>query len=149
MATEIKVVKPSIFKRVLAKLKLWSAEFAKDEPQIERAALATLEVLAPLAATIVSLVEPAAAPLVAPIVSRVTAGLAALTVTVEDAGGLPTLSSIVDSVVSNLGELESVAGVKDAKTQGIVETITTELQTIVAEFQSSAAAVITTEAPTA
>jgi hypothetical protein len=128
------LAKPSIFKRIEAEAKhLWQ-DLENDEPQIEKVALGTIAVLVPLATTALTIADPAVAPLVAPIAQRVEAGLAALTIAIEDAGLNPTVPSIAAGINSQLSSFLSVAGVKNPTTVANVGTITTELEAIASAF---------------
>ena len=128
--------KPSIWARVKAEIKLIVAKVESDEPECEKIALATIAILTPLAVTVLAIADPVAVPLVAPIVSRVQTGLAALTVAVKDSGLQPTVPSIAAGIISQLSEFETVAGIKDPKVQTNISTIATELQGIADAFAS-------------
>lgn len=128
------VVKTSIFARIKAKLKLWSEKLAKDEPKVEVVALSTIEVLAPLAETIIDEADPALAPVVEPLVQKVQADLAALTVTIEDAGSQPTVASVVGSIQTNLSAIDAAVGVKSPKATQLTATIASDVQSIAAEL---------------
>lgn len=116
--------------------KVLEEKFAKDEPQIEKAALATIAVLTPAIVAVLSVYAPEAAPLIPPIAARIQAGLAALNTVVTQSGtAQPTVASIVNGIVAQLKTFEQVAGIKDAKTQAEIGSVLVSLQSIVDVYE--------------
>jgi hypothetical protein len=139
------LAKPSLWSRVKAEIKLIEQKIEHDEPAIEKVALGVIAILTPAATAVLAVTDPALAPLVAPIASRITGGLAALTVAVEDAGSAPTVASIANGIVSQLTAFETTAGIKDPVTVSKIGTIATELQTVADAFSSAVPAPAATE----
>lgn len=65
-----------------------------------------------------TLVDPALAAEVNPVLDRIKTGFAALSVTVKDSGASPNIASILGSIQGNLASLEAVGGIKNSTNQG-------------------------------
>lgn len=125
------------------KIESWVASIFKKAPSWETIAKSTILYVAPLLETIVALADPAAAPAVDAIVDKIKVGLAAASVTLSDAGPVPTLSTILASVNTNIGQLEAAAQIKDPATQAkltaTVNLISGEIQAILSAIPPTAA----------
>lgn len=138
-ATVPAVSKPSFFARVKAELhKLFT-----HIPGWEASAAATLTYLAPMVETVLTLADPAAAPVVTALIEKVQSAMAASAVVIKDAGPTPTLLTYLSAINADIAQIESAAGVKDsataAKLTAITGTITGEINAIIAEVQSGSA----------
>jgi hypothetical protein len=122
-------------KTLFEKLKELFEKIELNEPQIEKAALITLNVALPLAVTIIGLTarEPAAASVVA-IVNAVETELNNVTSTISTAGLTPTVTGGLNAVLTNLDGLLKGAYIKDpatlAKVEGVTKTIVGEIESI-------------------
>jgi hypothetical protein len=110
--------------------------FSKTPTEIHFA-LALVTYASPFVEGILSIVDPAAEALVAPIVTRLETGLTTIyALANEGTASGATLSSTLAAFQSDLSTLESVGGIKDAATQAKIATITTEVQAIIALIPS-------------
>jgi hypothetical protein len=123
----------SFFARVKAELK----RLFVHAPSWEASAAATLTYLAPMVETVVTLTDPAVAPMVSAIIQRVQSAMAAAAVVMKDAGPTPTLVTYLNAVNSDLAQVMSAAQVKDsatrAKITALVSTVTGEVNAILQE----------------
>ncbi len=105
-------------------------------------ATSTITFVAPLVLGVTALVDPAALPVVQPIVIKIQSALAAANVVIKDAGPQATIATYLQSVTSNLGQLESAAQIKNtdqaAKLTGLVTLISGEVQALLARLQPQA-----------
>ena len=133
------VPKLSFFARVKAELR----KLFVHVPGWEASAAATLTYLAPVVETVVTLADPAAAPLVNGIIEKVKSAMAAAAVVIKSAGPTPTLVTYLNAINDDIAQVVSAAQVKDPETaqklNAIVGTITGEINAIVAEIQPSQA----------
>ncbi len=129
----------SFFARVKAELK----RLFVHAPSWEASAAATLTYLAPMVETVVTLTDPAAAPLVTAIIQRVQSAMAAAAVVMKDAGPTPTLVTYLNAVNADLTQVLSAAQVKDpatlAKITALVGTVTGEVNAILQEATATKA----------
>lgn len=136
--TQALVAKVSFFAKVKAELR----KLFTNVPGWEASAAATMTYVAPLVETMVSLVEPEAAPAVNALVAKVQSALAAAAVVIKDAGSKPTLATYLNAVKADMAQVEAIAGVKDpvaaAKLAALVGTITGEVDAILTEVGSAA-----------
>lgn len=96
-------------------------------------ALSAIQFAAPVVETILAVSDPAAGALVAPIITRVEAGLAtAYSLASEGTASGATLGTTLSAVQADLASLESVAGIKDANTQAKIATVLAEITQVVA-----------------
>ena len=127
---------PSFFARVRAELK----QLFVHAPSWEASAAATLTYLAPMVESVVTLTDPAAAPLVTSIIQRVQSAMAAAAVVMKDAGPTPTLVTYLNAVNSDLGQVLSAAQTKDpatlARITALVGTVTAEVNAILQEAKA-------------
>ena len=130
--------KLSFYARVKAELQ----KLFTHAPGWEASAAATLTYVAPLVETVVGLADPTAAPIVNGVIAKVQSAMAAAAVVIKDAGPTPTLVTYLKAVNSDLAEVASAAGIKDAATAakltGLLGTITGEVNAILAELGVSA-----------
>lgn len=130
----------SFFAKVKAELKKLFAH----APGWEASASATLTYVAPMVETVVSLADPAAAPVVNALIEKVQSAMAAAAVVIKAAGPTPTLVTYLNAINSDIGQVESVAGVKDAtsatKLTTLVGAITGEVNAILSEVGAAKAA---------
>lgn len=124
----------SFFARVKAELK----RLFVHVPGWEASAAATLTYLAPMVEALVTLADPAAAPLVTALLQRVQSAMAAAAVVVKDAGPIPTLTTYLTAITADLGQIEDAAQVHDpaalTKITTLVNTITAEVNAILKEI---------------
>lgn len=129
----------SFFTRVRTELK----RLFVHAPGWEASAAATLTYLAPMVETVVTLADPAAAPLVNALIERVQSAMAAAAVVIKDAGPSPTLVTYLNSVNSDLSQVMNATQVKDPATQAkitaLVGTITGEVNAILQEISGAGA----------
>ena len=134
------VAELSFFARVKVELK----KLFVHVPGWEASAAATLTYLAPMVETVVSLADPAAAPLVTSLIEKVQSAMAAAAVVIKAAGPAPTLTTYLNAVNSDVAQIEAVAGIKDpttaAKLTALLATITGEVNAILAEVNAGKAA---------
>lgn len=139
-AVTIAAVQVSFFGRVKAELK----KLFTRAPGWEASAAATLTYVAPMVETVVTLVDPAIAPVVDALIAKVQSAMAAAAVVIKAAGPAPTLVTYLNAVNNDLAQVESVAGVKDAATAAkltaLVATITEEVNAILTEVSAAKAA---------
>ncbi len=138
IAVLVPVAQLSFFAKVKAELK----KLFTHVPGWEASAAATLTYVAPMVEAMVGLVDPAVAPVINALIAKVQSAMAAAAVVIKEAGPSPTLITYLESVKSDLAEVESAAGVKDAATAAklaaLVGTITGEVQAILAELGTAA-----------
>ena len=114
----------------------------KKTPTEIHLALAVITYAAPIVEGIEAVTDPAALALTQPIITRVETGLAtAYSLANEGAASGATLSTTLSGVVADLGQIESVAGIKDVATQAKISTVISEAQAVVALLPTSTAAV--------
>lgn len=136
LATTASAVLPklSFFARVKAELK----KLFTHAPGWEASAAATMTYVAPLVETLVTLVDPELAPVVNALIVKIQSAMAAAAVVIKDAGPAPTLVTYLRAVQNDLAQVQSAAGVKDAATAAkltaVIETISAELNAILAEL---------------
>lgn len=132
-------VQMSFFGRVEAELK----KLFTHAPGWEASAAATLTYVAPLVETVVTLVDPAIAPVVNALIAKVQSAMAAAAVVIKAAGPAPTLVTYLNAVNNDLAQVAGLAGIKDvasaAKLTALVTTITTEVNAILAEITTAKA----------
>jgi hypothetical protein len=113
----------------------------KQAPSFDAAAAATITYVAPLVESIVTFVDPAVEPVVASIVAKVQSALAAAAVVIKSAGSTPTLLTYLNSINSDITQIEAAAQIKDAATAdkltAITGTITGEIDAIISEIQAA------------
>ncbi len=114
----------------------------KHAPAWDAAAISTITYVAPLVETAVALADPAAAPAVASIVTKVESALTSAQVVLK-AGqtSSPSLITYLQAVNDNIDQVEAAAQIKDpataAKLTAIVGTITAEISAIIGEIQAA------------
>jgi hypothetical protein len=112
----------------------WFSKVFKKATSWNVIALGALNVATPLLETILEFSNPAAEAAVAPILSTIQSDLGALSATLT-AGSTKNVSSLVDSIKTNLPVLLAAAKISDpasvTKATGIVSIISNELDTIV------------------
>lgn len=137
--TGVAATKVSFFARVKTELKLLFVH----TPGWEASAAATLTYLAPMVETVVTLADPAVAPLVTAIIQRVQSAMAAAAVVMKDAGPTPTLVTYLNAVNVDLSQVLSAAHVSDpatlAKITALVSTVTGEVNAIMQEATAAKA----------
>ena len=138
MSLDLKV---SFFNKVKTELKT----LFTHTPNWEVSASATLTYVAPMVESIVTLVDPTAAPTLNASIARVQAAMAAASVVIKEAGPQPTLAKYLHAILDDAGELANVSGIKDPQTllrlASVVNTITAEVNAILdqaSETQPSA-----------
>ena len=113
-------------------------------PGWEASAAATLTYVAPMVETVVTLVDPEAAPLVNPLIAKVQSAMAAAAVVIKAAGPTPTLVTYLNAINNNIAQVEPCVGVKDpataAKLTALVGIITGEVNAILSEVGGAKAA---------
>ena len=123
----------SFFARVKAELK----KLFVHAPGWEASAAATLTYVAPMVETVMTLVDPAAAPVVNNTISKIQSAMAAAAVVIKSAGPTPTLVTYLDAINNDIAQVQTAAQVKDpattAKITALVATITREVNAILAE----------------
>ncbi len=126
--------KISFYSRVKAELQ----KLFTHAPGWEASAAATLTYVAPMVETLVTLVDPAVAPIVNGVIVKAQSAMAAAAVVIKDAGPAPTLMTYLKAVNSDMAEVESAAQIKDpataAKLTALVGTITGEIEAILGEL---------------
>lgn len=134
------VVPVPFFTRVKAELKKLFAHV----PGWEASASATLTYVAPLVETVVTLVDPGAAPLVDALIAKVQSAMAAAAVVIKSAGPTPTLVTYLNAINGDIAQVESAAGITDpasaAKLTALLGMITGEVNAILEEIGSAKAA---------
>lgn len=124
----------NIFESLFSKIKSIFKKLFSMEPKLAQAISATITVVAPLLETILVVIGDApVAVVVSGIVEKIQTDLAAATALVETSGATPTLTSVLNSVITNLNTILTAADVKDPATQ---EKLTTIVNTLVAEIQA-------------
>jgi hypothetical protein len=108
------------------------AAIEKDAPTIERTAEAGFT-YATTGLTIISAQLTAGSP-AAQLVSKAISDLKVASATVYDFGASPTIAGLVQDVVSNLGGLESAAGIKNAGTVATVAKVISTLAALAEAF---------------
>jgi len=143
-AVEMKMNKvETFFEKIGSWLKLHFKNLPSEEVQVSSA----VNYVAPFVEELDSMVDPALAPVINPILDKIKTGLAALATTISQAqtpAGAANVSSILGSLTSNATALESAFQVKDAATQtkvtGIITLISGEFNAIAARYSTAAAA---------
>ena len=132
-AVAVPVVTLSFFGQVKAELK----KLFTHVPGWEASAAATLTYVAPMVETAVTLADPAAAPVVNALISKVQSAMAAAAVVIKTAGPTPTLVTYLNAINSDIAQVEGAAQIKDpataAKLTALVGTITGEVNAILTE----------------
>lgn len=124
----------NIFESLFSKIKSIFKKLFGMEPKIAQAISATITVVAPLLETILIVLGDApVAAIVSDIVETIQTDLAAATALVQSSGATPTLTGVLNAVVTNLNSILSAADVKDPVT---LEKLTTIVNTLVAEIQA-------------
>lgn len=114
----------------------------KKTPTEIHFALALVTYATPFVEGVLTVVDPAAEVLVAPIITRLETGLTTIySLANQGASSSATLATTLAAFQSDLSTLESVAGIKDAATQAKIATITSEVQAIIALIPSPTAVV--------
>jgi hypothetical protein len=114
----------------------------KKTPTEIHLALAVITYAAPIVEGIEDVVDPAALAITQPIIVRIETGLAtAYSLANEGTASGATLGTTLSAVASDLGSLESVAGIKDAATQAKINSVVSEAQAVVALLPTSTSAV--------
>lgn len=135
-AVFVPVIQISFFAKVKAELK----KLFTHAPGWEASAAATLTYVAPMVEAVVALVDPAVAPVVNALIAKAQSAMAAAAVVIKDAGPRPTLITYLSAVKSDIGQVESAAGIKDpvaaAKLTALIGTITEEIEAILAEVSA-------------
>jgi hypothetical protein len=123
----------TFFEKIGSKLK----SLFKKLPSLEIQISSTINYCAPFIEELDTLVDPEFAPIVNPIIEKIKTGLAALSVTIQEAtssSGKTNVKLIVSSLNDNLSSLESAAQIKNpenaAKLTQIVKLVTGELSAI-------------------
>lgn len=118
-------------------------------------ALKAIELVSPVVLVILEGVDPEAATVLGPIVTKVQTGLATLSAAIEQGEAAPTLAGIAADIKNNLGALlENVGQVKDpatvTKITADVNYILSEIEDIESEFPAATAVgSVATEEPLA
>lgn len=113
--------------------KLWSGvkTMWKKAPAAEVAAASAINFIVPFVESLDEIITPELAPLLNPILDKVKVGLTALKVTIQGAGPVATVNSIVASINSNLKALVAAAQIKNPalvdKIQAVDTLVTGEL----------------------
>ena len=121
----------SIFKSIES----WFGKVFKNAPAWNVIALSTLNVVAPLIETVVSLAEPAFAPVVTGIFTQIQTDLGSASALLA-AGNANGLTGLLNSIKSDFSTLLTEAHITDpasvAKAQAAEASITSELEAIIA-----------------
>lgn len=136
----------SFFEKVGAELEKLFGGTASIEQRIQ----SVITYVAPLVNTIVTLADPAVAPIVAKIIATVQADLAAVSTVVQEgtaaAGstGAQTATTALNSIKANLGTLLTDSGVKNAanfaKISAAANLIIGEIEAVLSELTTGASA---------
>jgi hypothetical protein len=118
-----------------SKIGKWFQSVFKKAPAWNVVALSALNVIAPLFETITDLVDPALGAIATPIITTIQSKLGAASQLIASAD-VSTLPTVLQSIVADLPQIESLVNVEDAATKtkvtAAVTTITSELQAILA-----------------
>jgi hypothetical protein len=113
----------------------------KKTPSFIHFALALVTYAAPFVEGVLAVVDPAAAALVDPIITRMETGLTTIySLANQGTASGATLATTLAAFQSDLSTLEAVGGIKDAATQAKIATITSEVQAIIALIPAAAPA---------
>ncbi len=116
------------------KVKLELTKLFAHAPSWEASAAATLTYVAPMVETILTLADPAVAPVVDATIAKVQAAMAAASVVIKAAGPTPTLVKYLNAINDDLAMVEEASGVKDpetaAKLTALVAGVTAEVNAI-------------------
>lgn len=136
---------PAIHLSFFTRLKNWLKEHLTHVPAAEVQVSSAVNYIVPFVEELDTLLDPAAALVVNPILDKVKTGLAALALTIKDASpaGTANVQSILASLATNATALETAFQVKDASTQAratsILTLISGEVSAIAADFPVPAA----------
>lgn len=121
------------------------ASMWKKAPAEAVAASSAINFVIPFVEELDTLVAPELAPILNPILDKVKTGLSALSVTIKGVGPVANVTTIAQSITSNLSALESAAQVKDpataAKINSVAKLINGEVQAVVATYPTIATVV--------
>ena len=122
------------FKTVFGKIESLFKEVFGSAATWEQIASTTITVVSPIVETIITLTdgEPAALA-VAAIVAQIQTDMANVAKTITAAGSSPTVTTTLNSIITNLQALLTGADIKDATTLTKVESV---VKTLVAEFEA-------------
>jgi hypothetical protein len=128
----------SFFTKVEAEFK----ELFTKAPTWEATAATTLKYVAPLVETLLAFVDPAAAVIVDPLITKLQGAMATASVLLRAAGPTPTLQSSLTAITTNLAAIEAAAQIKDPATQAkftaAVTTIGAEISAIISSVPATA-----------
>ena len=108
-------------------------KFFSKAPSTTVVSLAVVNTIAPLAETVIALVDPALETVAAPIITEIQADLAVLSNTLKN-GSTSNVTTLVSAIQTNLSALLTAGHIKDpasvAKATGLVNLIKSELSVI-------------------
>jgi hypothetical protein len=122
-------------KNIFKEVENWFEKVFTDAPAWEHVAITTLNVVTPPLQLALTLADPAAIPIVEPILNTIKMDLGTVVTTLNSAGATPTVGTLLTATQENLTALEAAADIKNpdskAKLAEIIETAQVAIASVV------------------